>query len=479
MTIENRTIFENDNFEVLRCMDTDTVDLIYLDPPFNSNRTYSAPIGSDAAGAAFKDSWTMDDVKDEWHDYIANHNLPLYRAIEASEQTHSPSMKAYLIMMAVRMIEMKRVLKPTGSIYLHCDPTASHYLKMMMDSVFGKDNFRREIIWKMPRPSGYKTRAKNWIRNHDVIFYYALDDFTFNKQYEAYEQSYIKNFKNVDEKGKYWLRNGKKRYLGNGYTIGSNWVDIHSMQTQSVSKSEGVGYPTQKPLALLDRIIKASSNPGDLVLDPFCGCATTCVAAERLQRNWIGIDISPKAAELVQMRLKKEVGIFGEIIHRTDLPVRSDVEPIILDKVECPGCFELFRERNMTQDHIVPRSKGGTDESSNLQLLCQSCNSTKSNGTMQDLYDRNLNNGHINYEQYQKGISGDYKLTGNPLIGKMTNVQALINQSKQLEIEKKRIAQEFVAGFEKLTMDELNEMSEEVLKSIIQQYKDNQEILAS
>ena len=141
MNVQNRTVFSNDNLPVLRGIDTESVDLIYLDPPFNSNRNYAAPIGSNAAGAAFKDTWTLSDVDNAWHGEIADREPALYQAIHAAELTHGKGMKSYLIMMAVRLLEMKRVLKKTGSIYLHCDPTASHYLKVTMDSIFGKKQF--------------------------------------------------------------------------------------------------------------------------------------------------------------------------------------------------------------------------------------------------------------------------------------------------------------------------------------------------
>ena len=148
MNVENRTIFEGDNLHILRGLDSETIDLIYLDPPFNSNRTYQAPIGSEAAGAAFRDSWTLSDLDNAWHGELAEHEPSLYSAIGAAEFSHGKSMKAYLIMMGIRMLEMRRILKPAGSIYLHCDPTASHYLKMMMDAVFGKEKFRNEITWE-------------------------------------------------------------------------------------------------------------------------------------------------------------------------------------------------------------------------------------------------------------------------------------------------------------------------------------------
>ena len=316
MNVKNRTIFCNDNLYILRGLDTESVDLIYLDPPFNSNRNYSAPIGSEAAGAAFKDSWTLSDVDDAWHGEIAEREPALYQAIHASEVTHGKGMKSYLIMLGVRLLEMKRVLKPTGSIYLHCDPTASHYIKLVMDSVFGKNNFRNEIAWN--KYIGRKNNArKKFGTQQDIILYYAQKNAIFNPQYEPLSESAVKEYRHKDENGRRYrlARRGKgyestggnkKIYLDEnpGNAIGTLWISKDLQLAQS--SKERTGYPTQKPVKLLHRIINASSNKGDIVLDPFCGCATTCVAAEQLQRQWIGIDISPKAIELVHTRLEKK-----------------------------------------------------------------------------------------------------------------------------------------------------------------------------
>ena len=328
---------------------------------------------------------------------------------------------------------MKRVLKPTGSIYLHCDPTAGHYLKTMMDAVFGENNFKREVIWNLGTASGYKSQINGFIRGHDTILYYtkSTDTFVFNKIFQPHKPEYIKRFSKVDEQGRRYRDdrpNRRRQYLDEteGVALTDVWSDIMSFQQHSTSK-ERTGYPTQKPLALLERIIKASSNRDDIVLDPFCGCATTCIAAESLQRQWIGIDLSSKAVELVKVRLERDLnmtedtGLLGDkVIHRTDIPTREvpdeprqihaatlfsvqDSEGMVLSEVElrqyktykhtlfgiqegkCNGCEVLFPFRNMTIDHIFPRSRGGTNDPDNLQLLCAACNSTKSNRTQDDL----------------------------------------------------------------------------------------------
>lgn len=171
MNVKNRTLFIADNLEVMRGIDSETIDLIYLDPPFNTNKKFKAPIGSPAEGAAFKDIWTDEDVKHEWHGIIAETHQDLYQVIQAAETLYDKSMPIYLTAMAIRLFEMKRILKDTGSIYLHCDPTASHYLKLVMDSLFGKKNFRNEIIWHY---SGWNSRLKKTFSSrHDTILFHG------------------------------------------------------------------------------------------------------------------------------------------------------------------------------------------------------------------------------------------------------------------------------------------------------------------
>ena len=376
----NRTLWTGDNLDIMRGMNSESVDLIYLDPPFNSNRDYSAPIGSAAAGAAFKDTWTLSDVDEAWHGEIADRDPTLYATIDAAGHAHSKSMKSYLIMMAVRLMEMRRLLKPTGSLYLHCDPTASHYLKMLMDSVFGAANFRNEIVWCY---AGGGQPAKDFPRKHDIILRYSRTGaYLFNKEdvrvpYDSAYKATVFTGKDTRAPGKTYTRNP------DGKVVEDWWRNLPRPYG-----NEKQGYPTQKPLALLDRIIKASSNEGDMVLDPFAGCATACVSADRLERQWVGIDLSPMAAKLVKSRLRKELGMFYDVQHRLDIPQRTDLGELpnyrthrhtLYGRQEgiCAGCRVMFPFRNMTVDHVVPQSKSGSDHLDNLQLLCGACNSKK------------------------------------------------------------------------------------------------------
>jgi len=390
-------------------MNSESVDLIYLDPPFNSNANYAAPIGSKAAGAAFKDTWTLDDVDEAWHGEIADRQPALYAIIDAAGLAHGKGMKSYLIMMAVRLLEMRRLLKPTGSIYLHCDPTASHYLKTLMDAIFGRKNFRNEIVWKR-RQDTHNLASKTMGAAHDAILWYGdYDRSVYRRQFtpctnEAggntrYEfRGLVRAWRFSAETMRRMFDDDRlvrltddgpfyyKKYLADaeGVPVQDIWVDVPPAKGR-----ESIGYPTQKPLALLERVIKASSDPGDVVLDPFCGCATTLVAADRLDREWAGIDLSPIAARLVLRRIRKDRGpLFDDVHHRTDVPARTDFGGLpnyrthrhtLYGRQEgvCGGCQVLFPFRNMTVDHMVPRAKGGQDNIENLQLLCAACNSMK------------------------------------------------------------------------------------------------------
>ncbi len=298
--------YYGDNLAIMREHIADnSVDLIYLDPPFKSDATYnmlfSGPDGNSPAESqvrAFEDTWRWGPEARREFDQVCLETPDVGSKLQAMRTILGEcGMLAYLSRMTIRLIEMRRILKHDGSIYLHCDPTASHYLKVMMDAVFhpAKGTLRSEIIWRIGWVSGFKTRKKGWIRNHDTLLYYALgNQFTFNKEYIPYPEGYSR-------------RDGSLP-TGLGIPIEDTWncnrADVlDSIMIKSFSR-EKLGYPTQKPLDLLRRIIRASSNPGDTVLDPFCGCGTACHAAEELGRNWIGIDITALALPVLQARFE-------------------------------------------------------------------------------------------------------------------------------------------------------------------------------
>ena len=451
--IHSRTIFTGDNLYIMRGIRSNSIDMIYLDPPFNSKHNYGAPIGSEAAGAAFKDTWALKDIDLEWWGEINEANPGLYKILDAVKLVHGKSMMSYTIYMAVRLIEMHRILKPTGSLYLHCDPTAGHYLKLILDSLFGQKNFRNDITWK--RFSSHNDGKRYGKISDTILFYTKSGKYTWNKIYTPYSEEYIKKeFKNTDERGRYMhrpltaegLAGGGFRYVFHGHDrvwkrpkksmlalekqgrihfpkkrggiprykiylseakglpLQNIWTDI-----PNVSGKEDTGYPTQKPLALLERIIKASTGKDDVVFDPFCGCATTCLAAEYTDRKWIGIDISAKAAQLIKSRMidaasirdKKGAKIdlmdkftkgAGQIITRTDYPRQNPQKsPCLRNKLYgeqegiCNGCLHHFHLRHMEEDHKIPKADGGQDIDNNIQLLCGNCNRIKGKRTMQYL----------------------------------------------------------------------------------------------
>ena len=404
-------LYTGDNLFILSGLDSQSVDLIYLDPPFNSKRIYSAPIGSKAAGTSFKDMWTWADVNSAYLESLIDKYPSLVRYIESISGLHSKAMMAYITYMTQRIIEMYRVLKDTGSLYLHVDPTASHYLKLILDEIFGKQNFRNEIVWhyeKWTSPSKFQMQ-----KNHDIILYYSKGNcpnfspphhITDNLK-KKYDKGYLigggagskgliiydRNNKKAQElakSGRYIVRYADKK--------GKPLSDVWALPFINPMSKERTGYPTQKPLALLERIIKASSQEGDVVLDPFCGCATTCVKAQQLGRKWIGIDIEKKTVHILLDRLSDDAGMFKDFIHTDKIPQRSDVE--LVDKNSavkerlykqqsglCNGCQEAFKIYNFEIDHIVPKSKGGGDYYENYQLLCGNCNRVKGNRPMEYL----------------------------------------------------------------------------------------------
>ena len=382
------------------------MDLIYLDPPFNSGKQWENPIGAGnkKALASFKDTWELSDTHAD-EEYALSLSYPeAIPLINSLYEINGGSWKAYLIYMGARLAEMRRILKPTGSIFYHCDPVMSHGIKLLMDSIFGKNNFRNEIIWCYTGPGN----VKKWLpRKHDIILFYAASkDAKFNP--DAVRVPY-KNLsvQHREEKkggigGKLTADNVDK-YREKGKLPEDYWTEAEGMTPVGRKKHERTGYPTQKPLALLERIIKMSSNKSGLVLDPFCGCATTCLAAERLGRQWIGVDLAAEASQLVVDRLKKdgegrlEFAAY-EVEHLTKLPKRTDLDgqrsddAILKPKLykmqngECLGCENDTRITLMDFDHIIAKSRGGQDIDENIQLLCGNCNSIKGDRGMHYLW---------------------------------------------------------------------------------------------
>ena len=386
------TLYTNDNLFILNGMDSNLVDLIYLDTPFNSKRMYSAPVGSRAAGSSFKDMWTWQDVNEAYLEILAGEYPALARFIGNVGKIHSNAMKAYLTYIAQRIIEMHRILKDTGSLYLHCDTTASHYLKIVLDEIFGKNNFRNEIAWCY-RGAGYP--KNDFGRRHDTIFRYSKTKiYTFNLDdvREEYAETTKERFAHyIGNK-----RKGKDFGVQTLNPLGKQPDDWWQIQPIAPSSKERTGYPTQKPLALLHRIIKASSNEGDIVFDPFCGCATTCVAAQQLGRKWIGIDIEKQAVSILIERLSNDAGLFKDFKNTTLIPQRTDVkyEPKSQSVKErlykeqnclCNGCRNEYLLKDLEIDHIIPETKGGGSYYENYQLLCGNCNKTKNNRPMEYL----------------------------------------------------------------------------------------------
>ncbi|MDA7981358.1 MAG: HNH endonuclease [Alphaproteobacteria bacterium] len=386
--LPNRTLFTADNLKVLNGIEDNTFDLIYLDPPFNSNRNYAGTGAS--SEAEFDDIWRLDDWEEEYLQSIKDTEPGIYKIIEAVGESGGESDKAFLLYMSVRLLELHRVLKSTGTIYLHIDPTMSHSLKLVMDAIYGKDNFLNEIIWHYT--GGGRTNT-SFSKKHDVILRYAKSKGreTFNADAVRVPYDDTSGYAKTGIKAK-----SGKIYKPNplGKVVDSVW-DIPIINPMA---KERTGYPTQKPQVLLERIISASTNKGDLILDPFCGCGTACVAAENLGRKWIGIDVSKETPKILKKLMKAT--LLSEVaklptIHPHDgnkMNFRAkrfspNIRKILYEAQEgiCKGCKRKSELRDMDIDHIVPRSKGGENSDKNAQLLCHSCNNLKGAGTMAQL----------------------------------------------------------------------------------------------
>jgi site-specific DNA-methyltransferase (adenine-specific) len=448
--LQTNTLYYGDNLPILRdYIPDESIDLIYLDPPFNSNRSYNVlfrettSAASAAQTGAFEDTWHWGDATVQAYERIALHGGDdTARLLKAMvDALGHNDVTAYLSMMAIRLVELRRVLKPTGSIYLHCDPTASHYLKVLMDSVFGAKRFRNEIIWKRTHAH---SGAKRYGSVHDVLLSYArAEGSVWNAQTVSYSEKYVDSFfrfedpdgrryrstiltgsgtrkgssgmpwRGIDptKAGRHWAIPGYvrplvgglgaetaqesldrldeigrilwpakaggtptfKQYIDDmeGTELQDVWTDIPPIGAQA---AERLGYPTQKPLALLERIIQSSSNPGDIVLDPFCGCGTAVHAAHKLGRKWIGIDITHLAIGLIRRRmedafpeLKDKIKVVGEPVDLTGATELAGRDPYqfqwwALDRVGAqPAGGERKKGMDRGIDGIIPFIEGSTD----------------------------------------------------------------------------------------------------------------------
>ena len=459
MNVKNRTLFCGDNLPVLRGINSGSVDLVATDPPFNSKRVFDAPVTSSAAGSSFTDKWRWDEVAGEWYDLLATEHAGVKEVIEAAAVIEGGavnggvdtgraknSIAAYLCWLAPRLIEMKRVLKPAGTIWLHCDDAADSYLRLLMDAIWGRAAFQNAVTWKRQSSNNSAARCG---RISDTLLFYSGAGATWNNGRHELSPTQLARYKHNDaDRGRYKLDNltaarpdsdsgkfewrgtrpgpsrgwahtieqlekwwsegriaakrdgtprldGLKVYLSDstGQKLQSIWTDIPRVGNTA---AERTGYPTQKPVALYERIIRASSNEGDVVFDPFCGCSTTLLAAERLGRRWIGCDKGDKTAEVVAAQMAKMLGpdalpLFAEAFTlRRQPPRRTDVETATKDKLRLllwqrqahlcanPHCTsgELRRE-DIEHDHRIPRSRGGDDTLDNALGLCSNCNRRK------------------------------------------------------------------------------------------------------
>ena len=418
----NRALYHGDNLGFLRGMNSGTVQLVATDPPFNKNRDFHATPDSLAAGARFEDRWRWDrDVHPEWLDQIQDDWPAVWSVITSARVSAGDDMAAFLVWLGVRLMECHRVLRDDGSLYLHCDHTASHYLRALLDAIFGRKNFRNEIIWCYKGPSN----TRRWFpRKHDTILFYVKSDRApFHR--DAVRVPYKDLHYQHPEGGKTSGIGGKltpenlAEFTRRGKVVEDWWPEFAA--GGQMSRHERTGFPTQKPIELYKRIIQASSDEGEFVLDPFCGCATTPVAAEKLNRQWVGMDIWDGAHDQVIQRLVKKGMLklngddngqllsFGEVYLTSTPPVRTDdrgeatpppkrlmrvPEPpgprqsraeifdllIRQNGIACEGCDREFDDPLYLElDHKTPRSDGGVNHISNRALLCGPCNRIKSN----------------------------------------------------------------------------------------------------
>ena len=459
----NRTIFINDNLDVMRGLDDDQFDLVYFDPPYNSDEMYNV-IFDDGTQDGFRDVWRLNDMDWSWLTVIGARWNKVDEVCRLARIVHGDMMMSYLCMMAVRLIETKRVMKPNGVLVLQCDDNANAYLRVILDAIFGRENFFGEIVWK--RATGKNDVENKFGRIHDTLYVYALPGHKWNQQFHPRTESDVKkNYPYTDKNGRW----GSRSLFAKGTTLhgssgkpwrgidparigrGSHWVipnqakeqmpELNQMATtqekldaidaageiywpkkeggvprfkkrpgftrpvplqnlwDDIPPVQGVGndyrlWQTQKPIPLLERLILCFTDKDDYVLDPWCGCATGPVAAEINGRDWMGIDLSPRAFKEVYERLQREAdknalldgGVLKDVVRRDDLPVLSKdtINPYCFKETlygrqqgRCGLCAEYVTFRKMTIDHKVPVNRGGQDTEDNLELYCGNCNSIK------------------------------------------------------------------------------------------------------
>ena len=418
----SRTLWTRDCLDVMRGMNTGSVDMIYMDPPFNSNANYAAPVGSPAEGAEFHDVWTLKEIDFHvFHELKKNRNRGVYDVI-MSCMTQSD--KAYMLYMAPRIIQCKRILSKEGSFWLHCDQTMVSHLKLLCDSIFGRDAYRDNIVWKYKNKKSGGARFQ-FSNNYDNILRYSRPRATFNrlrlavysdKMKAAIERGYFTE----NDKGKKKLfvvdenKTGARKalarkddfdevrnYVPKKPFATSVWEDIPALTSRN---KERTGYRTQKPLKLLKRIILSTTNPEDMVFDPFCGNGTTLIAAERTGRFWAGVEIGKRGVEVLKDRLEQKTdliidgrmsleGVCDEPDFGNELPQRNDIpgteEPSAKEKTrlrkkmwleqdkKCGFCGDELPLKWAEIDHKVSKKRGGTWILSNLWVLCAHCNRRK------------------------------------------------------------------------------------------------------